>query len=129
VLPLTDIEIRAIERDIATPAQRLVVVLAAVHAAGGGTIRHLTLDPVDLPNRRITLSGVAQPMGSPTPRAIRGWLEYRRTTWPHTPNHHLLITAAAPTDSAPSGTPTSTSVSCRASGSTASAATAYCTKR
>jgi hypothetical protein len=31
-------------------------------------------------------------MGSLTHRAIREWLEHRRSTWPQTPNQHLLIT-------------------------------------
>ncbi|MBA3575501.1 MAG: integrase, partial [Pseudonocardiales bacterium] len=35
LLPMTDAEIRAIERCIVTPAQRLVIALAAVHAASG----------------------------------------------------------------------------------------------
>ena len=91
MLPLTDTEIRAIEASIVTPAQRLVVTLAAVHAVHAKTIRHLTLDHVDLPNRRITLDGVAQPLGSMTHRALRVWIDHRRNTWPHTPNPHLLI--------------------------------------
>jgi hypothetical protein len=129
VLPLTDIEIRAIERDIATPAQRLVVVLAAVHAAGGGT--HPPLDPR---SGRSTEPAHHPQWGCPADGFAdasrhQGMVGVPPQHWPHTPNHHLLITAAAPTDSAPSGTPTSTSASCRASGSTASAATAYCMKR
>ncbi len=88
---MTDAEIRAIEPSIITPAQRLVVALAAVHAARASTIRHLTLDDVDLPNRRITLEGVAQPLGSLAHRALRSWIEHRRATWPHTPNRHLVI--------------------------------------
>lgn len=91
LLPMTDAEIRAIEHSIDTPAQRLVVALAAVHAASGRTIRHLILDDVDLPNRRINLDGVAQPLASPTHQALRAWLEFRRRTWPHTPNRHLVI--------------------------------------
>jgi hypothetical protein len=91
VLPMTDAEIRAIEHCIDTPAQRLVIALAAVQAASGMTIRHLTLDDVDLPNRRISLDGVTQPIASLTHHALRAWLEFRRRTWPHTPNRHLLI--------------------------------------
>lgn len=91
LLPMTDAEIRAIERCIVTPAQRLVVALAAVHAARATTIRHLTVDDVDLPNRRITLQGVAQPLGSLTHRSLRVWIAHRRGTWPRTPNRHLVI--------------------------------------
>lgn len=91
LLPMTDAEIRAIEQAVVTPGQRLVVALAAVHAARATTIRYLTLDHVDLPNRRITLDGVAQPLGSMTHHALRTWIEHRRDTWPHTPNRHLMI--------------------------------------
>ena len=91
LLPMTDAEIRAIEHCIDTPAQRLVVALAAVHAASGTTIRHLTLDDVDLPNRRIDIDGVAQPIASLTHKALRAWLEFRRRNWPHSPNRHLMI--------------------------------------
>jgi len=91
LLPMTDAEIRGIEHCIDTPAQRLVIALAAVHAASGMTIRQLTLDDVDLPNRRINLDGVTQPLASLTHHALRAWLDYRRRTWPHTPNRHLLI--------------------------------------
>ncbi|WP_217496145.1 hypothetical protein [Arthrobacter sp. 24S4-2] len=91
LLPMTDAEIRAIETRVTTPAQRLVVALAAVHAADATTIRGLILDDVDLPNRRITLRGVAQPLGPLAHRALKVWTEHRRSTWPHTPNPHLLI--------------------------------------
>lgn len=103
LLPLTDTQIRAIEADVVTPAQRLVVALAAVHAASGTTIRHLTLDHVDLPNRRITLEGIAQPLGPLTHHALRGWLEHRRSTWPHTPNRHLLISRSSAHGASPVG--------------------------
>jgi hypothetical protein len=91
LLPMTDTEIRVIETSIVTAAQRLVVALAAVHAASATTIRHLTLDHVDLPNWRIIIDGVAQPLGSLTHNALRTWIEHRRDTWPHTPNRHLVI--------------------------------------
>ena len=91
LLPMTYAEIQAIEHSIGTPAQRLVVALAAVHAASATTIRHLTLDDLDLPNRRINLGGVTQPLASLTHQALRAWLDYRHHTWPHTPNRHLVI--------------------------------------
>lgn len=91
-LPMTDAEIRAIEQITVTPAQRLVVALAGVHAARTTTIRHLTLEDLDLPNRRITLAGHAQRLGELTHQALLTWLEQRRTIWPRTPNRHVLIT-------------------------------------
>ena len=40
-----------------TPAQRLAIALAAVHAARPTAIRELTLEDIDLPSRRITIAG------------------------------------------------------------------------
>lgn len=91
LMPMSDAEILAVEQCVVTPAQRLVVALAAVHAARPATIRHLTIDHVDMPNRRITLEGIVQPLGGLTHRALRSWTEHRRDTWPHTPNRHLVI--------------------------------------
>lgn len=91
-LPMTDAEIRAIEQITVTAAQRLVVTLAAVHAARTAAIRHLTLDALDMPNRRITLAGHLQRLGELPHQLLLTWLEQRRTTWPRTPNRHVLIT-------------------------------------
>jgi integrase len=57
VLPMTAEEIRAVEQAAVTPAQRLVIALAAVHAARPKAIRELTLDDIDLSSRRITIAG------------------------------------------------------------------------
>jgi integrase len=91
VLPMTEAEVRAVEQIAVTPAQRLVVALAAVHAARAAPIRHLTLDDVDLPNRRITIAGHPQRLGELPHRALLAWLEHRRATWPLTANRHVLI--------------------------------------
>ncbi len=91
LIPLTDNEIHAIEQAASNPAQRLIVALAAVHAARTTAIRQLTLDDLDLPNRRITLAGHNQRLGELTLRALRAWLKHRRATWPHSPNRHVLI--------------------------------------
>jgi len=82
---------RAVEQAAARPAQRLIVALAAVHAARWGAICDLTLDDLDLPNRRITIAGHRQRLGELTHRALRAWLDHRRATWPRTPNRHVLI--------------------------------------
>jgi integrase len=63
----------------------VVVALAAVHAARWSAVRDLTLDDLDLPNRRITIAGHRQRLGELTYRALRAWLDFRRATWPHTP--------------------------------------------
>lgn len=95
MLPMTEAEIRAIEACIVTPAQRLVVALAAVHAARASTMRHPTVDDLDLPNRRIVLDGVTQPLGSLTHRVLREWMQHRRDSWPHTPNRHVIISRSS----------------------------------
>lgn len=84
-LPLTDTTIRATEQQVVTPAQRLAVALAATHAASAQNIRHLTLEDVDLPNRRITIGGHTQPLGVMSHRALQLWYEQRRAIWPRTP--------------------------------------------
>jgi hypothetical protein len=91
LLPMTDAEIRAVEQAATSRAQRLIVALAAVHAARWAAIRDLTLDDVDLPSRRITIAGHRQRLGELTCQALRAWLGHRRATWPRTPNRHVLI--------------------------------------
>ena len=88
---MTDAEIRAAGRAAISPAQRLIVALAAIHAARPGAIRQLTLEDLDLPNRRITIAGHRQRLGELTRNALLAWLGYRRATWPGTANRHVLI--------------------------------------
>jgi hypothetical protein len=92
LLPLTAEQIQAVQQAAVTPAQRLVLVLAAVHAARAQAIRKLTLDDIDLPRRRITIAGHQQPLGGLSCDALLAWLAYRRATWPHTANRHVLVT-------------------------------------
>ncbi|MEU7874296.1 integrase [Dactylosporangium sp. NPDC049140] len=74
-----------------TPQARLFLVLAAVHAARPSQIRALHLDDVDLPARRITISGHDRPLDDLTYQVLIGWLEHRRSRWPNTANPHLLV--------------------------------------
>jgi integrase len=90
-LPMTEDEIRAVEQAVTRPGQRLIVALAAVHAARWEAIRALALDDLDLPNRRITIAGHPQRLGDLSHRALRLWLDHRRASWPHTPNRHVLV--------------------------------------
>ncbi len=76
----------------ATPVVRVVVALAAVHAARPYAIRTLQLDDVDLGNRRLTVAGHSRPLDDLTRHALLDWLDHRRTRWPHTANPHLLVT-------------------------------------
>jgi integrase len=91
VLPLTAAEIRAAGQAAVTPAQRLTIALAAVHAARPQAICELTLDDIDLPGRRITIAGHRQRLGDLTRGALLAWLRYRRATWPDTANRHVLV--------------------------------------
>lgn len=101
LLPMTDAEIRAIEQAATSPAQRLIVVLAAIHATRWAAIRDLTLDDLDLPNQRITIAGHPRRLGELTGQALRAWLGHRRATWPHTPNRHVLISEKTALDTGP----------------------------
>ncbi|MES9608094.1 hypothetical protein [Actinomadura sp. NPDC000929] len=92
-LPMTEEEIRAVEQLTTTPLQRMVVALAAVHAARPKAIRLLALPDVDLPNRRITLAGHRQRLGELPYRTLVTWLDHRHVTWPFTPNPHLVLSA------------------------------------
>ncbi|MDP9843365.1 tyrosine-type recombinase/integrase [Streptosporangium lutulentum] len=91
LIPMADEEIQAIEQLADDLAGRVIIALAAENAARTGAIRHLTLDDLDLANRRITLAGRRQRLGDLSHRALRRWLRHRRTTWPHTNNPHVLI--------------------------------------
>ena len=80
LLPIDDGEIRAVEQAVSGPAQRLMITLAAVHAARWDAIRVLTLDDIDLPGRRITTAGHSQRPGDLSHQALRAWLDHRRAT-------------------------------------------------
>ena len=83
-----------VERSVAaatTPAARLVLALAAVHAARVAHIAALMLDDVDLGNRRLTIAGRVRPLDDLTLKLLADWLDYQRHRWPSTANLHLLI--------------------------------------
>ena len=84
-----------------TPAQRLAIALAAVHAPRPKAIRELTLDDIDLPSGRITLAGHRQRLGDLTYHALLAWLGYRRATWPDTANRHVLVSRISALGSEP----------------------------
>lgn len=101
LLPMTDAQIAAVRRVAVTPAQRLVVALAAVHAARATAIRELTLDDVDLAGRRIRLGGHFQRLPEFVRDALVAWLEHRQCTWPHTPNRYVLVSTVTATGTQP----------------------------
>jgi hypothetical protein len=103
LLPMSDMEIDAVEQLAAAPAERVIIALAAENAARTGTIRHVTLDEVDLANRRIILGGRRQRLGdlSAIRRILRtqlGWAPDERTLQRNF--HRLGLTTAAAAGSA-----------------------------
>jgi hypothetical protein len=74
-----------------TPAARLTLALAAVHAARPKTIRGLHLTDIHLGNRRLTITGRARPLDDLTRHLLLAWLSYRAHRWPGTANPHLII--------------------------------------
>jgi integrase len=86
-----------------TPDLRLIVALAAVHAARPKMIRTMQLDDVDLGNRRITVGSHVRPLDDLTHRAVLDWLDHRRNRWPNTANPHLLITQKTAVELGPAG--------------------------
>ena len=74
-----------------TPPARLALALAAVHAARPKAIRELHLQDVDLPNRRLTITGTARPLDDLTRTLLQTWLHHRNQRWPSTANPHLII--------------------------------------
>ena len=77
----------------ATPAARLIVALAGVHAARSSTICAMLLADADPGSGRLLLGGRPRPLDDLTARLLRAWLEARRARWPGTANPHLLINA------------------------------------
>ena len=73
-----------------TPAERLILALAAIHAARSGEIRSLQLDDADLGNRRLTIAGRTRPLDDLTHRLLLEWLDHRRKRRPNTANPHLI---------------------------------------
>ena len=89
--PLRQDDVDQAAEAAATPSARLVLVLAAVHAARTGAIRAAQLDDADLGNRRLIIAGRVRPIDEFTHQILLDWLDYRRTRWPDTANPHLLI--------------------------------------
>ncbi len=91
IQPLQPGEIDQATSAAVTPAARLAVALAAVHAARPKTIRELHLGDVDLGNRRLVITGRARPLDDLTATLLLAWLQHRGHRWPGTANPHLII--------------------------------------
>lgn len=83
------------------PALRVAIALAGVQALTPAQIRRLTLEDIDLPNRRIRLNDTARTLDAFTTEAITTYLTYRHARWPHTSNPHLLLTRRSAHDHTP----------------------------
>jgi len=91
IQPLQPGEIDQATSAAVTPAARLAVALAAVHAARPKTIRELHLGDIDLGNRRLIITGRARPLDDLTRSLLLAWLAHRSRRWPGTANPHLII--------------------------------------
>ena len=91
IQPLQPAEIHQATSAAVTPAARLAVALAAVHAARPKTIRELHLGDADLGNRRLVIAGRARPLDDLTRNLLLAWLTHRARRWPGTANPHLII--------------------------------------
>ncbi|GGP01159.1 hypothetical protein GCM10012280_71460 [Wenjunlia tyrosinilytica] len=91
IQPLEPEQINGSVAAVTHPADRLILALAAVHAARSAAIRRLQLDDLDIGNRRLSIDGRTRPMDELTLQATAEWLEFRRRRWPDTANPHLLI--------------------------------------
>jgi site-specific recombinase XerD len=91
ILPLRDDDIDQAVTAARNPRDRLVLALAAIHAARPKAIRELQLDDINPGNRRLTIAGRTRPLDDLTRQVILDWLSHRRTRWPDTANPHLII--------------------------------------
>jgi len=91
ILPLPAARISTATEAAVTPAARLALALAAVHALRPDTIRRLSLGDIDLGNRRITVAGQSRPLDDLTRRLITEWLTWRHERWPRTSSPYLLV--------------------------------------
>ncbi|MCF3136643.1 hypothetical protein IPZ69_41290 [Streptomyces olivochromogenes] len=91
IQPLAAEDVRSSVAAVTRPADRLILALAAVHAARPGAIRRLQLDDLDIGNRRLVIDDRVRPLDELTLQATIAWLEHRQRRWPDTANPHLLI--------------------------------------
>ena len=91
VLPLEDGLRAGLLGRLHEPAERLIVLLAGVHALRPAGICALTLDDADPAAGTLRVNGRARPLDQLTAENLRAWLTARRARWPVTANPHLLI--------------------------------------
>jgi hypothetical protein len=73
------------------PGERLIVLLAGVHALRCVQICALTVDAVDLAGGTLLVDGQPRRLDALTLTELRAWLAWRRARWPRTANPYLLV--------------------------------------
>jgi hypothetical protein len=86
IQPLSQDEVDQAAGVADTPAARLVLVLAAMHAADLKAIRELVLDDVDLGNRRLVIGGRTRPIDGLTHQVLVEWLSHHMARPPGEPS-------------------------------------------
>jgi site-specific recombinase XerD len=74
------------------PEDRLMLLLAGVHALKNKQIRDLTVDDAYLRAGTLRVGCRIRRLDRLTLTYLREWLEHRRTRWPATANPHLILT-------------------------------------
>jgi hypothetical protein len=101
LLPLDNARYADAVAAAATAEQRAMLALTAVHAARRPALRRLTLDDIDMPNRRISIDGHIRPLDELTRKVLNEYLDCRRSRWPHTANRHLFISRITANETGP----------------------------
>ena len=91
VLPLGDDLRASLLGRLHDPGERLIVLLAGVHALRPADICALMLDDADSAAGILLVGGRARPLDRLTADHLRAWLQARHARWPATANPHLLI--------------------------------------
>jgi integrase len=91
VLPLDDGLRAGLLGRLPGPAERLIVLLAGIHALRPADICALTLDELNLAAGTLFVGGRVRPLDRLTAEHLRAWLQARHARWPATANPHLLV--------------------------------------
>jgi integrase len=100
-MPLPDSLLGQAVQACTTSAHRLILAMAAIHAARPVAVRRMMLDDVDLPNRRITINGHCRRLDDITAALLDRYLTDRQRRWPHTLNQHLFLSEQTGHDQRP----------------------------
>ena len=91
VLPLDDTLRASLLGRLDEPYERLIVLLAGVHALRPSQICALRLDDLGPAASTLRITGRVRPLDQLTARHLHDWLQDRRCRWPVTANPYLLI--------------------------------------